>query len=168
VFTNFVSDGTQTGVETYRLKLKAESVEGSKSGEVMYTTDSFTMQVDDLPMVSIPALTGWSYVFRPTPSGLDEQGQVLGIAHSQFENLVDSEGLALPAERAYPIYNTYIDFHAFCDIFAVPVAGGHGIQELTTIGQKIVHADAFSEPPVHVGDFIKEGSVYRNREVTLK
>jgi hypothetical protein len=73
----------------------------------------------------------------------------------------------LPAVASYPIYNSFIDFHGFCDLFARPMKGGAGIQDLKEIGQSIRHAAAFTEPPVNLGKGIKEGSVFRNGDVRL-
>jgi hypothetical protein len=42
------------------------------------------------------------------------------------------------------------------------------INDLRTIWQRIVRVEAFSEPPVNLGAGIKEGSVFRNGEVTLE
>ena len=42
------------------------------------------------------------------------------------------------------------------------------INDLRTIWQRIVRAAAFSESPVNLGAGIKEGSVFRNGEVTLE
>jgi hypothetical protein len=50
---------------------------------------------------------------------------------------------------------------------ARPTAGGGGIQELRRIGQQIVHASAFTEPPLNLGSGIKKGSVFRNGEWDL-
>lgn len=77
------------------------------------------------------------------------------------------KGRAIPAVASYPIYNSFIDFHAFNDEFARPAAGGGGIQDLTAVGRTVRHASAFSEPPVNLGRGIKEGSVFRNGEVRL-
>src|SRR5512135_95620 len=116
---------------------------------------------------TVPALAGWSYVFRPSESGRDEKGQVLGIPHDKFEGgLVTSTGRKIAPVASYPIYNSFIDFHAFNDEFARPAEGG-GIQDLKMIGQSVRHASAFSEPPVNLGSGIKEGSVFRNGDVRL-
>ena len=93
---------------------------------------------------------------------------MFGIDHAQFEKLVDAKGQPIPADKAYHVYNAFIDFHAFCNVFAEPAAGGKGIQDLKTIGQKIVHAAAFTEPPVNLGSSVKEGSTFKNGEVTLE
>jgi len=66
------------------------------------------------------------------------------------------------------VYNAFIDFHAFCNTFAEPTAGGKGIQNLKSIGDKIVHAAAFTEPPVNLGGNIAKGSTFKNGEVTLE
>ncbi|HMA54085.1 MAG TPA: hypothetical protein VKT17_06460, partial [Acidobacteriota bacterium] len=99
--------------------------------------------------------------------GRDEKGQVLGIPHAKFEALTTSRGAKLPAVASYPVYNSFIDFHAFNDVFARPAFGGGGIQDLRTIGQSVRHASAFSEPPVDLGEGIKPGSVFRNGDVRL-
>ena len=55
---------------------------------------------------------------------------MFGIDHAKFENLVDANGQPLPVDKAYYVYNAFIDFHAFCNVFAEPMAGGKGIQDL--------------------------------------
>lgn len=169
--TNLVQyalDGTRAGSETYRLDLKC--VPGRQTGTEgdTFTCRRFTIRRGDGPEVSIPALEGWTYVFTQTASGTDEEGQVLGIPHAKFEGLADANGAALPPLTAYMVYNTFIDFHAFCYGFAAPTLSGKGIQDLKAIGQRIVHAAAFSEPPVNVGTSVAEGSYFRNGEVTLE
>jgi hypothetical protein len=161
---SYAPDGKRSGAVTYRLKLKC--VPG-KDGEE-YTSKEFTLQKDDTPPVTIPALAGWTYLFKRTESGLDEKGQVLGIDHSKFENLSDSTGKVLPPDKAYAVYNSFIDFHSFCNVLAEKTTEGKGIQDLKKIGQKIIHAAAFSEPPVNLGRNIKQGSTFKNGEVTLE
>jgi hypothetical protein len=113
-------------------------------------------------------MAGWSYPFKHAGTGIDEKGQLFGIEHAQFEKLVDATGQPLPVDKRYFVYNSFIDFHAFCNDFAEPTAGGKGIQDLKHIGDKIVHAAAFTEAPVNLGTGIKEGSTFRNGEVTLE
>ncbi len=168
--TNVVSyakDGTRTGTVTYRLYLMCTPPEGPDQGGYRYTCARLTIQRGQEPEVSVPALTAWSYEFNPGGTGFDEKGQVFGIDHAKFEGLTDSNGARLPPEAAYTVYNNFIDFHAFCNCFATPAQGG-GIQDLKTIGQKIVHAAANSQAPVNLGTNIAEGSYYRNGEVTLE
>jgi hypothetical protein len=168
VFVHIGFDGKRTGSETYFLTLKCvPAALSGKNGDV-YTCGDFGYRVNDGETLSIPALAGWTYVFSLLPGGRDGKGQVFGIPHSKFENLVDSRGKMLPVGMAYSIYNNFIDFHGFQDVFARPTEGGKGIQDLKTIGQRIVHAAAFTEPPVNLGAGIKEGSVFRNGEVRLE
>ncbi len=168
--TTFVShglDGKRGDTETFRVKLDCVSKGDAAGVGDRYTCKRFVYVKPDGSQVSIPALEGWTYTFRQTETGLDEKGQVLGIDHSRFEHLADSDGTPLPPDKSYLIYNTFIDFHAFCDEFARPVAEGNGIQDLRRIGQRIVHAAAHSTPPVNLGSNVKEGSYFKNGEITL-
>jgi hypothetical protein len=161
----YALDGKRMGVDT--LKLKLEYVPASLSGKDQdeYICRQFTVQQGTESAASIPALTGWSYVFV---EGYDEEGRVFGINHDRFEDLKTSEGKALPPDKAYFVYNTFIDFHGFCNAFAERTNEGKGIQDLKKIGDKIVHAASFTEPPVNLGSNVAEGSTFKNGEVTLK
>ena len=66
------------------------------------------------------------------------------------------------------LYNTFIDFHGFCNAFAERIEGGNGIQDLRTIGDKIIHSASYTEPPVNLGSNVAEGSTFKNGEVTLE
>jgi len=57
-------------------------------------------------------------------------------------------------DKSYHVYNAFIDFHGFCDIFAERIGGGKGIQDLKHMGQRIVHAAANIEAPVNLGGSI--------------
>ena len=160
-------DGKRISSETFTLKLKCVPGALSGKGGDEFTVREFSIRAGEGQDETIPALAGWSYVFSVGASGKDEKGQVFGIPHAKFENLTTSRGAKLPAIASYPVYNSFIDFHAFCDVFARPTAAGGGIQDLRTIGQQIVHDSAFSEPPVNLGSGIKEGSVFRNGEIKL-
>ncbi|MCJ7586355.1 MAG: hypothetical protein MUQ00_00390 [Candidatus Aminicenantes bacterium] len=160
-------DGKRTGLVTYTVKLRCVPAPLSGKDGDEYTCREFKIRVNEGEAVTVPALAGWSYLYKATPTGMDEKGQVFGIPHDKFEDLVDSRGNKLPVTLRYPVYNSFIDFHAFCDILARPIVGGAGIQDLKTIGQKIVHASAFTEPPVNLGSGIKAGSFFRNGEVKL-
>lgn len=160
-------DGKRTGLETYTVKLSlVPAALSGKSGDEC-TVREFTVRSGEKEAETVPELAGWSYVFRNLPTGQDENGQVFGIPHSKFENLTTSRGTKLPVVASYAVYNSFIDFHAFCGIFARPTVGGGGIQDLKAVGQTIRHAAAFSEPPVNLGQGIKEGSVFRNGDVRL-
>lgn|GEM_PF-498563 len=166
-YVHFGFDGRRTGIETYTVKMKVVPAALSGKGGDEYTVREFIVQTGDGQPETIPSLAGWRYVFRTSASGRDEKGQVLGIPHDTFEGLVTSAGRKIPGIGAYPIYNSFIDFHAFNDEFARPSEGGGGIQDLAAIGQTVRHASAFSEPPVDLGSGIKQGSVFRNGEVRL-
>jgi hypothetical protein len=161
----YALDGKRTGVDTLRLELEYAPASLSGNDEDQYICRQFTVQQGTEPSVSIPALAGWSYVFV---SGYDEEGRVFGIDHDRFENLETAEGKALPPDMAYFVYNTFIDFHGFCNVFAERADGGKGIQDLRKIGDKIIHAASFSEPPVSLGSNVAEGSTFKNGEVTLE
>jgi hypothetical protein len=166
-FVHIGFDGKRTGSETYTVKMRCIPAALSGKGGDEYTIGKFSMRTGDGQAETIPDLAGWSYVFKVTASGKDDKSQVFGIPHSKFENLTTSRGSKLPAAACYIVYNTFIDFHGFNDVFGRPTAEGRGIQDLRTIGQKIVHDAAFTEAPVNLGSNIKEGSVFRNGEIKL-
>jgi len=167
IVLSYALDGTRVNRDILRLQLKCAPAPAGSSDADLYTCARFTVQLGAAPEVEIPALAGWSYPFK-TGMGQDEKGQVFGIDHAKFENLVDANGKSLPVDKRYFVYNAFIDFHAFCNVFAEPVQGGKGIQDLKRIGDKIVHAAAFTEAPVNLGSGIKEGSTFKNGEVTLE
>ena len=53
-------DGTRQSVERYNLRLMVEPDDQSAAENAKYTCFEFTMQKDDGPEVTIPALEGWS------------------------------------------------------------------------------------------------------------
>ncbi len=162
---NYALDGKRLSKDVYRLYLKWDPAKiAEKPGEEM-TCVKFTVQFGDSAEVVIPALANWSYSFK---DGIDAQNQVFGIDHSKFENLKYSNGNLIPTDKAYHVYNAFIDFHAFCNVFAERITEGKGIQDLKKIGQKIVHAAAFSEAPTHLGKNIIAGSFFKNGEITLE
>ena len=163
--TTYGPDGKRIGVDIYRLELTCTPASTTSQDADQYTCKRFTVQFGPGPEVEIPALAGWTYLFE---RGVNEQGQIFNIDHARFEDLVDAKGQQIPVGKAYLVYNSFVDFHAFCDVFARPTAEGKGIQDLTRIGQKIVHSAAFSEPPVNLGSGIKEGSTFKNGEITLE
>lgn len=160
-------DGKRISSETFTLKLKCVPAVLSGKGGDEYTCAEMRIRSADGTTAAIPALAGWTYVFKSMASGLDDQGQVFGIPHAKFEGLVDSRGAALSAIASYPVYNSFIDFHGFNDVFARPIPSGKGIQDLKTIGQGIIHSAAGTEPPVNLGKGIKKGSFFKNGEVVL-
>jgi hypothetical protein len=162
----YAPDGKRENTDIYRLRLKCLPARlAGKDGDE-YTCARFTLQQGNAAEAAIPALEKWTYLFKSTD--IDAKGQLFGIDHGKFENLRDSNGNALPTDKSYHVYNAFIDFHAFCNVFAERTPAGNGIQDLRQIGQKIVHAAAFSEPPVNLGKNILPGSFFKNGEVTLE
>jgi hypothetical protein len=160
-------DGKRTGTASFTVKLKiVPAALSGKAGDEC-TLREVVMRSGEGEPETIPELAGWSYIFRKSAGGIDEAGQVFGIPHDKFLGLKTSRGRTLPAVEGYFIYNSFIDFHAFADVFARPTEGGGGIQDLKTIGQSIRHAAAFTEPPVDLGEAIKKGSVFRNGDVRM-
>ena len=84
---------------------------------------------------------------------------MFGIDRAKFDGIADSAGKALPPDKAFHVYNAFIDFHSFCNVFAERTGAGRGIQDLKNVGDKIVHASAFSEPSVGPGSFFKNGEI---------
>lgn len=160
---NCALDGSRIGTDVFRLYLMCTPEDEGEAFQ--YTCKKFTIQLDGAAEVEIPALQNWSYIFK---DDIDEQGQVFGIDHSIFEDLTGSDGNTISSDKSYHVYNAFIDFHSFCNVFADRTPEGAGIQDLTKIGQKIVHVAANSEPPTNLGGNVADGSYFRNGEITLE
>ncbi len=157
-------DGKKTGTHIYTLFIQWNTAE-IKQENKEFTCHKFFFQKNKNERVTIPALENYRYSFT---GGIDEQQQVFGIDHSKFENLKNSNGQPIPQDQSYHIYNCFIDFHAFCNVFAEPTEEGNGIQHLSEIGDKIIHEAAHSEAPTHLGKNIADGSFFKNGEITLR
>lgn len=164
----YALNGQRQGTDIFRLYLKCVPAQLSGKQGDEYTCLKFSVQLANSPEVEIPSLKNWSYVYNVVPSGKDDKGQVFGIDHSKFTGILDANGKALEIGKAYHVYNAFIDFHAITGVFSEKAYGGKGIQDISTIGQKIVHAAANSEAPVDLGENIEKGSVFRNGLVTLE
>lgn len=162
----FALDGTRLSKDVFKLRLKYDPAMADDRKDDEYSCVSFSIRQGDSVEFEIPALENWTYVFNDSES--DSQGYVFGIDHGKFEGLVDSEGNSIAFDKSYHVYNAFIDFHAFCNVFADPTTDGKGIQDLNKIGQKIIHAAAFSEPPTNLGSNISEGSFFKNGEISLE
>jgi len=156
-------DGTRQSVERYNLRLMVEPDDKSATENAKYTCVEFTMQIDDRPEVTIPALEGWSHD-HVRGGGIDEQGLLFGVPDAKFQGLTDSNGEILEPIVAYQIKDVFVGFHSFTT-FADPdpdKEGKGGIQDLKRIGDKIVHESAGVETA------ILEGSTFKNGEVTVE
>ncbi len=165
----FGQDGTRTVPITIRLLLMCEPAGQSPRDGYRYTCAKLAIQKENEPEVHIPALAGWSYMFKRADDGsFNHGGLVYGIDHGRFQGLKDDKGNVLPPEGAYGMYNMFIDFHAFCNQFAQKTMTKKGIQDLEKIGQKIIHESAFSQPTLQLSGNIEDGSFFKNGEVTLQ
>ena len=161
------SDGSRAKVETYIMRLSGKPGNLSAGIADRWTCAWFALKLGDSSEVTIPAMKGWTYDFN-REIGIDEHGQVMGISHTKFESLMDNKGKKLDPLVGYQVYNQFVQFHAYVDQFATPdLEGGKGIQDLKSIGDRIVF-DEFSEDlPLAVGLIIKEGSIYKAGDETL-
>lgn len=164
----YALDGKRVSTDVFRLRLKCVPAKTAGTKGDQWTCSRFTAQLGDEPEVEVPAIKNWTYVFKVPPTGIDDKGQTLGIDHAQFANLVDTSGKALPPDKSYHVYNAFIDFHGFCDIFAERIEGGKSVRDLKSIGQRIVHAAANTEAPVNLGGSIAKGSTFKNGQVTME
>ncbi len=153
-------DGKRLGTDQLILFLTGQAT--SKGEE--YACRKFFVHKSGAAKVEIPDLANWQYVFGFT----NERGDLLGIDRSKFQQVTGSDGKPLSFDMAYAVYNSFIDFHTFCNVFARETPQGQGIQDLKRVGQRIVHFAAFSEPPVDLGSSIKPGSSFKNGEITLE
>lgn len=162
----YSQSGKQTGKNTYKLFLRyVPSINLPEKDK--YKCERFFIQYNDLRQLQIPDLQDWLYEFDKM-AGLDSTEPLFGIEHSKFENLKTNDGKILSPEISYMVYNTFIDYHSFCDILTERTTEGKGIQDLKYIGERIIHDAAFTEPPVNLGTNIKKGSYFRNGEISLE
>src|SRR5690606_35204386 len=108
------------------------------------------------------SLAGWTNVIDHAAD------ELLGVSFSDFAGLTTDEGEPLSPEIAHRVYNTFIDFYAFHNVFAEPSAEqDQDIGDLKSIGQVIEHYSSYSRPEVPVGG--DEGASYfQNGRVTLE
>ena len=158
---NYESNGKRSTV-TYHLMVSCEP----KEDRDIYTCGRFAVTFADNRTGEISQLEGWSHEFTRN-AGVDEGGLIFGIPHESFTGLTTDDGRKLAVDQCYAVYNSFVDFHSFVGIFSRPIPGDNGIQNLKHIGDSIVHSAAFTEPPVHLGDLIEKGSVFRNGRITL-
>ncbi|HUI00737.1 MAG TPA: hypothetical protein VLX56_03815 [Nitrososphaerales archaeon] len=166
-FIHMGFDGRRTGVETYLLRLRCTpaAISGKKLDE--YTCREFGLQLNDNAVTTIPALRLLTYQFDQM-SGILGKGPMFGIPQEPFGGMKDSLGNQLPPDICYATYNNFVDFHALGDVFSRPMKYVKGVEELKSIGDRIVHPGAFTEAPVSLTGVVRPGSVFRNGELTLE
>jgi hypothetical protein len=59
----YAEDGTQTSMDVFKLQLMCEPGDRSAGESDKYTCTRFSLQIDGVPEVTVPALKGWSYNF---------------------------------------------------------------------------------------------------------
>jgi len=166
-FIHMGFDGSRTGVETYLLRLRCTpaAVPGKSLDE--YTCREFGLQIGSDSIVTLPALRQFTYRFDYL-SGVLGRGPLFGIPQEPFERLEDSLGHKLAPDIRYATYNNFVDFHALSDVFPRPLKYIKGIEQLKSIGDRIVHPGAFTEAPVSLDGVVRPGSTFRNGELALE
>jgi hypothetical protein len=160
-------DGSLAGTDVYRLTVACTPQRTAGTEGDRCTCLKFTVQLGGAPETVIPSLEGWSYTYRHAAGAADPDGRTLGIPHEPFEKLVDQDGAALPAGNAYHVYNAFIDFHSFF-FFAQRNTRGHGIQDLSSIGARIIRAAAGATAATDVEGVTGKESHFTNGEITLE
>jgi hypothetical protein len=160
-------DGKRAGIETYLLRLRCTpaAISGKKLDE--YMCQEFGLQLNNGPITTLPALRLLAYQFD-VMVGVLSKGPMWNIPQEPFLGMKDSLGNQLPPDICYAAYNNFVDFHALSDVLSKPMKYVKGIEQLKSIGDRIVHPGAFSEAPVSVTGVVRQGSVFRNGELTLE
>ena len=153
-------DGTRQSVERYNLRLMVEPDDRSAAESATYTCVEFTMQIDDGPVVTIPALEGWPHN-HVKGTGYDEQGLLFGIPDAKFDGLANSNGEILEPVVAYQIKDVFVGFHSFTSP-AEAARDDESVQALKRIGDKTTFPSAGEA--ISIG----EGSTFTNGEITLE
>jgi len=166
-FIHIGFDGKRTGVETYLLRLSC--IPAAISGKTLdeYTCREFGVQLGNDSVATLPALRLFTYQFDYT-SGVGGKGPMFGIPQEPFEGLKDDRGNQLAPDICYATYNNFVDFHALSDVFPRPLKFIKGIEELKSVGDRIVYPGAFTEAPVSLKGVVRPGSVFRNGELALE
>ena len=164
---SYTLHGSRLGRDIFKLRIKYTPL-NSETSEADITCEKFTIKFGDSSEVEIPAMKNWSYKFIKNPTASQNGVEVFGVPHSKFENLKDENNKLIPPDKAYHVYNAFIDFHSFCDVFCENHETGAGVKDLHFIGDRIKHAAANSEAPVNLGSNVDEGSTFKNGVITLE
>ncbi|HEV2167008.1 MAG TPA: hypothetical protein VGS23_08585, partial [Thermoplasmata archaeon] len=159
--------GKRTAVETYVLRLKCPRAGSPGKPQDGFVCSEFGVQREGPTLAILPTLRGFAYRFDQL-SGVLRKGPFFGIPQEPFAGLRDSLGRSLPPDICYAAYNNFVDFHALSDVFTRPMPYVKGIEQLKSLGDRIVLPGAFSEAPVSLAGVVREGSTFRNGELTLE
>ena len=152
------SNGKPKNIDKYKLFI---SREGDR-----YTCKKVLFNRNDKPVLSVPSLTGWSYIFDVKSldkEGVDDQGQMLGIPHTKFEKLTDSAGAKLSIEAQYQVYSAFSYFHSWCNMIAENYS-----KDLKKIGDSIVNDESAVESPINLGSIFLDGSKFMHGIETIE
>ena len=166
-FIHLGFDGKRTGVETYLLRLRCTpaAISGKKLDE--YTCREFGLQLNGGGITTLPVLRLFTYQFNQM-SGVLDKGPMFGIPQEPFLGMKDGAGNQVPPDICYATYNNFVDFHALCDVFPRPMKFVKGIEELRSVGDRVVHPGSFTEAPVSLDGVVRPGSTFRNGELSLE
>jgi len=151
------SNGKRKNIDMYKLYI---SREGDR-----YTCKKVLFNRNDKPVVSVPSLAGWSYIFDVKSldkEGVDDQGQMLGIPHTKFEKLTDSAGAKLSIEAQYQVYSAFSYFHSWCNMIAENYS-----KDLKKIGDSIINDESKVESPINLGSIFLTGSKFMHGIETI-
>ena len=152
------SNGKRKNIDVYRLYITREADR--------YTCKKILFNRNDKPVESVPSLAGWSYIFDVrslNKDGVDDQGQMLGIPHSKFENLSDSTGAKLSIEAQYQVYSVFSYFHSWCNMISENYS-----KDLKKIGDSIINDESSVESPINLGSTFLEGSKFMHGIETIE
>jgi len=161
----YAPDGARLAVDIYRLRLRCVPSNNKSTGDE-YTCLHASVQLNNAPEMNIPSLTNWKYYFSLSAKNADNKAPTFGIDPGKFEKLTGENGKMLAVENSYHVYNAFIDFHSM-SVFSERTDSGKGIQDLTHIGDRVIHSASFSKPSVNIGSQVGEGSYFKNGEITL-
>ena len=152
------SNGKRKNIDKYKLFI---SREGDR-----YTCKKILFNRNDKPVVSVPSLAGWSYIFDVkslNKDGVDNQGQMLGIPHTKFEKLTDSTGAKLSIEAQYQVYSAFSYFHSWCNMIAENYS-----KDLKKIGDSIINDQSKVESPINLGSIFLDSSKFMHGIETIE
>lgn len=166
--TTHSNKGVLKSTDVYREYLKVEPGDRSAGEADRFTCKMFSLKRGDASETTIPSLKGFSYEVNKDlldANQIDEQGQLYSVPEETFENLEDDSGAKLPFEVGYQVYSAFYYYHSYT-AFAEPSTRGIGIQDLKSIGDRVIVEGSFTESPIP-GKLAKEGSFWKNGEITL-
>ncbi len=151
------SNGKVKNLDIYKLRIIRESDK--------YTCKEISFQHNQENEVSVPSLAGWSYNFdikSLNKDGVDENGLMLGIPHTKFENMVDSKNKKLSIEAQYQVYSLFTYFHSLCNMTPEMYA-----KDLKKIGNELINDYSSTESPINLGSTFLEGSKFIHGTETI-